>query len=154
FHSRPCVLFALIWVRASVATAQPPSIGNCNVFPTDNIWNTPVDHLPVAPASSTYVQTIGPSSAVHADFGSGTYDGVPMGIAFITVSSSQTKFPASFLYDDESDPGPYAVPLTAPIEGGSQSRGDRHAIAVDIDNCVLYELYSAYPQDSSWKADS
>jgi hypothetical protein len=70
------------------------------------------------------------------------------------VPGTQTSYPASFLYADESDPGPYKVPLNAPIEGGSASTGDRHAIAIDSDNCVLYELYNSFPQTSSWKADS
>ena len=64
------------------------------------------------------------------------------------------KYPATFFYDDESDPGPYAIPLNAPIEGGSTATGDRHAIAIDADNCILYELYRAFPQSSSWTADS
>src|SRR6185503_10153333 len=64
------------------------------------------------------------------------------------------KYPATFLYWDESDPGPYAVPLNAPIEGGSNSTGDRHAIALDVDNCILYELYRAFPQSGSWTGDS
>lgn len=140
---------------ACTARAQAPTIGGtCTVFPADNIWNTPVDTLPVAANSSTYVNTIGASTGVHADFGAGIWDGGPIGIPFITVLGSQTKFPATFLYWDESDPGPYAVPLTAPIEGGSASTGDRHAIAIDTNNCILYELYRAFPQSSSWQADS
>src|SRR5258706_928122 len=138
----------------SIAQAQPPTIGACTVLPADNIWNTPVDQLPASPSSSTYVATIGPTLPVHADFGSGTYNGGPIGIPFVTVPGTQTKYPATFLYADESDAGPYAVPLDVPIEGGSQSNGDRHAIAVDVDNCILYELYRAFPQTSSWKADS
>jgi len=128
--------------------------GNCPVLPADNIWNTPVDQLPVSPSSSTWISTIGGSTGLKADFGSGTWNGGPIGIPFITVPGTQTKYPATFLYQDESDPGPYAVPLNAPIEGGSQSNGDRHAIAIDTDNCVLYELYRAFPQASSWQADS
>jgi hypothetical protein len=71
---------------------------------------------------------------------------------FILVPPTQTKYPATFYYQEESDPGPYAVPLTAPIEGGSASTGDRHAIAIDTGNCILYELFAAYPQAASWKA--
>jgi FG-GAP-like repeat len=148
------VAFCLTWLWASVAVAQSPAIGNCRVFPADNIWNTPVDQLPVAANSATFVGTIGAALPVHADFGSGTYNGGPIGIPFITVPGTQTKFPAAFQYAAESDPGPYAVPLDAPIEGGSQSQGDRHAISVDVDNCVLYELYNAFPQASSWQAGS
>jgi len=140
---------------ASTASAQAPNIGGaCTVFPADNIWNTPVDQLPVASNSSTYVNTIGSGAGVHADFGAGIWDGGPIGIPFVTVPGSQTKYPATFLYWDESDPGPYAVPLSAPIEGGSASTGDRHAIAIDTNNCILYELYRAFPQSSTWQAGS
>ncbi len=134
--------------------AQAPSIGACTVLPADNIWNTPVDTLPVSANSNTYVATIGPAAPVHADFGSGTYAGGPIGIPFLKLPGTQPKLTATFLYFDESDPGPYAVPLTAPIEGGASSTGDRHAISVDVDNCILYELYRAFPQASTWKADA
>jgi len=139
---------------AGSAYAQTPTIGACTVLPADNIWNTPVDQLPVAPNSSTYVNTIGAATGVHADFGSGLWDGGPIGIPFVTVAGTQTKYPATFDYADESDPGPYAVPLNAPIEGGSASTGDRHAISIDVDHCILYELYAAYPQTASWQAGS
>lgn len=131
-----------------------PTIGNCNVFPANNAWNMPVDQLPVASNSSTLVNTIGSSVSLHADFGSGLYDGAPIGIPFITVPGYETKYPVTFQYADESDPGPYAIPLNAPIEGGSSSTGDRHTIAIDTDNCILYELYAAYPQTASWQAGS
>lgn len=136
------------------ASAQAPKVGSCTVLPADNIWNTPVDQFPVSGNSSTWVNTIGATKTVHADFGAGLYGGAPIGIPFITVPGTQTKYPATFTYADESDPGPYAAPLNAPIEGGSQSTGDRHVIAVDTDHCILYELWSAYPQASSWAAGS
>jgi len=129
-------------------------IGGCAVLPPDNIWNTPIDQLPVLTNSSSMVTTIGAGTGFHADFGSGMWDGGPIGIPFVTVGGTQTKVPATFLYADESDRGPYAVPLTAPIEGGSNATGDRHAIAIDTTNCILYELYNAWPQAASWNADS
>ena len=129
-------------------------IGGCPVLPANNIWNTPIDTLPVLANSSTMVNTIGASRGFHADFGAAIWNGGPIGIPLIAVPGSQPKFPATFLYADESDPGPYAVPLNAPIEGGSNSTGDRHILAVDADHCVLYELYRAFPQSSSWTADS
>ena len=148
------VLFTQIWPAASVAVAQPPTIGNCTVFPANNIWNTPVDGLPASPHPSTYINIIGASAGIHADFGSGLWAGGPIGIPYIPVPGAQTKYVATFLYSDESDPGPYAVPLNAPIEGGSQSSGDRHTIAIDVNNCILYELGRAFPQISSWQADA
>jgi hypothetical protein len=140
-------------VCAGSASAQQ-TIGGCPVLPADNVWNTPVDTLPVLANSTTMVNTIGASRGFHADFGAGVWDGGPIGIPFITVTGTQTKYPAAFLYDDESDPGPYAVPLNAPIEGGPNADGDRHAIAIDTTNCRLYELYRAFPGANAWTADA
>ena len=151
---RTLALSALTMLLVSSGAYAQQSIGGCTVLPPDNIWNTPVDTLPVLTNSTTLVNTIGASRGFHADFGSGPWDGGPIGIPFVTVTGSQPKYPASFLYGDESDTGPYAVPLDAPIEGGSNSTGDRHAIAVDTTNCILYELYRAFPGASSWTADS
>lgn len=36
-----------------------PTLGNCEVFPANNIWNTPVDTLPLHPLSESYVRSIG-----------------------------------------------------------------------------------------------
>jgi hypothetical protein len=146
-------ILLILLIPANVS-GQLPTIGGCPVLPADHIWNTPVDQLPVSANWSVWVATIGSTKTAHPDFGSGRYDGAPMGIPFITVPTSQSKYPVSFQYADESDPGPYAIPLTAPIEGGSQSSGDRHVIAIDTGNCILYELYATYPQASSWTAGS
>src|SRR5260370_11434452 len=59
-----------------------------------------------------------------------------------------------FSDQSESDTGLYAIPLNVPIEGGSNGTGDRHVISVDIDNCILYEIYDAFPQTSSWQGGS
>jgi hypothetical protein len=56
------------------------TIGNCPVFPANNIWNTPIDKLPVAANSATLVNTIGASKGFHPDFGAGQWYGVDMGI--------------------------------------------------------------------------
>jgi len=79
-----------------------------------------------------------------------------MGIPYIFVSGAQAKYPVNSYYADESDPGPYAIPFNSPIEGGSSSTGDRHVLSVDKDNCILYELYNAYPHpdQQSWSANS
>jgi len=152
--ARSALLGLMVWAALAGTAGAQQTLGGCSVLPANNIWNTPVDTLPVLANSSSMVTTIGASRGFHADFGSGTWDGGPIGIPFITVTGSQAKFPASFLWPDESDRGPYAVPLDAPIEGGSNATGDRHAIAIDTTNCVLYELYRAFPQSSSWTADS
>jgi len=128
----------------------------CAIFPADNIWNTPVDTLPVDANSIAYIASIGADAEVHPDFGSGTWDGGPIGIPYAVVPGMQPKVTIHFVeFGDESDPGPYPIPPDAPIEGGVNSDGDRHVLVVDADNCMLYELYHAYPQaDGSWNAGS
>jgi hypothetical protein len=143
-----CTLSTASALTASSATTQPPTIGNCTLFPADNVWNVPVDQLPASSYSASWVGTIGSSAPLHPDFGS------VYGVPFITVSGTQTKYPATFQYSGDSDSGPYATPLTSPIEGGSGSTGDRHVISIDTDNCILYEMWSAYPQTASWTAGS
>jgi hypothetical protein len=130
----------------------------CEVFPADNIWNARVDNLPLDTNSSAYVNTIGPNHTLHPDFGSGVWppgSDSPIGIPYVTVPGTQPKVQVTFDYNDESDPGPYPIPVNAPIEGGSDSSGDRHILVIDTDNCILYELYNAWPQsDGSWQAGS
>jgi hypothetical protein len=114
-----------------------------------------VDTLPVDPNSATYVNTIGASGGLHADFGSGLWDGGPIGIPYTTAPGSQPRVALAFGYADESDPGPYPFPTNAPIEGGPQSTGDRHVLVKETDNCDLYETWDSWPTpDGSWYAGS
>jgi hypothetical protein len=127
------------------ATAQGPTIDGCPVLPANNIWNTRVDQLPVDSNSDNYIARIGANDPLHPDFGSGTIQGQPFGIPFITVGGTQPPVPIRFYYANESDPGPYPIPPNVPIEGGRFSTGDRHILIIDVDNCVLYEAYKALP---------
>jgi hypothetical protein len=133
----------------------PPAAAPCAFFPSDHIWNTPIQDLPVDPFSAEYVAAIGADSPLHPDFGSGFWEGQPIGIPFIQLAAAPELVPVAFEYADESDPGPYPIPPDAPIEGGSGSDGDRHILMVDLAGCRLYEMYSAYPEgDGSWRAGS
>ncbi len=129
------------------------SLGGKLVFPADNPWNRDVSHDPADPGSAAMVSSCGATASLHPDFGT-VYDGAPNGIPYIVVHSGQATVPATFNYASESDPGPYPIPLDAPIEGGSASTGDRHVIVVDVDAWKLYELYDAHPGSSSWTAGS
>ena len=102
------------------------------------------------------VRSIGADANMHADFGSGLWDGGPIGIPYVTVPRGQKRVPVSFDYADESDRGRYPIPPRAPVEGGRGSDGDRHVIVVDRSRCRLYELFAAYPEDGGarWRAGS
>ncbi|UCC65575.1 MAG: hypothetical protein JSV36_11235, partial [Anaerolineae bacterium] len=142
-------------ILESFTQQGPPQGAVCDFFPADNVWNTPVDSLPVDANSDAYVASIGSSTDLHPDFGT-FWEGSPIGIPYVEVPGTQPKVPVSFDYDDESDPGPYPIPPNAPIEGGADSDGDRHVLVLDRDNCTLYELFYAWPQNggASWEAAS
>jgi len=123
-----------------------PTIGGCPVFPSNNYWNTPVDTLPVHASSNAWVSSIGANTKLHPDWGNVLADNY--GIPYTTVDASQAPVAINFDpdgYGDESDPGPMPIPVTAPVEGGSGSDGDRHVLVVDTSHCILYELYYAFP---------
>jgi hypothetical protein len=149
-------LVVLVLVVGIAQGSRGPHVRRCPVFPRSNQWNKRVDRLPVHPRSAALMRSIGRNAYVHADFGSGRYQGAPIGIPYVTVSKHQRKVPVSFDYADESNRGPYPVPPHVPIEGGAGSSGDRHVIVVDRDRCKLYELYAAFPQDGGarWHAGS
>jgi hypothetical protein len=126
------------------------------IFPPDNAINKNISQDPVDSRSNAILSLIGDPS-VKPDFGSGLWEGHSIGIPFILVCNSQSRIPIIFRgngydgnYGSESDPGPYPIPLTAPVEGNGA--GDSHVIAVDVDNKTLYELYNASVGNGFWEA--
>ena len=148
---------ALSGSQASSASGAGSAIaaGDCRIFPADNVWHAPVTGLPVHAHSSAYVASIGTAEAVHADFGAGLWNGGPIGIPITTVPAGQAGVQVNFQYGSESDTVPYPIPPGVRIEGGSNSRGDRHIMLFDQTNCRSYELFAAYPNgDGTWRAGS
>jgi len=136
---------------ARITSAKPPAppgprtiLGGCQVFPTNNPWNQNIANAPVNPMSSTYIASIDSTKQfLHPDFGSNPTYGIP----YTIVPASQKFVPITFnAYGSESNPGPYPVPLNAPVESGS----DRHVLVLDSGNCRLYEMYNAQQSGSGW----
>ena len=142
----------------SACQTQPSDVNSLSIFPADNSWNQDISNAEID-ANSTQILTPYAGTGLHPDFGSGLWDGAPIGIPFVVVCGSQPKLSVVYRkngydgnYGDESDPGPYPIPLNAPIEG--KGSGDAHVIAVDKDNGVLYELYNASVNGDHWEASS
>ena len=129
--------------------------GGCKVLPANNVWNTSIAKLPVDANSDAYIATEGGSGLpLHPDFGT-VYEGAPNGVPYAVVPASETPVTVLFTqYGNQSDPSPYPIPLTAPVQGGLTSMGDRHVIALEGGTCQLSELWSAYPQETLWEAGS
>ncbi|HNO92711.1 MAG TPA: hypothetical protein PKJ84_00975 [Anaerolineales bacterium] len=137
------------------AADTPPStsttIAGCPIFPEDNFWNARIDSLPVHPLSDAWINSIGRDTGFHMDFGSGTWDGGPIGIPFnIVAGSTVPKFELVFYYPDESDAGPYPIPEAPNIEYGS----DHHILTLDTESCTLYEIYDASFDGTTWNGGS
>jgi hypothetical protein len=147
-------LLVLLALAPAASAGRVPGAPRCPVFPRDNAWNQRVDRLPVAPDSARIVASIGLDQGLHADFGSGRYQGRPIGIPFDVVSHRTHRSRVRFQYADESDRGRYPIPRGVHIEGGAGADGDRHALLVDRDACKLYELFALERGGGRWTAGS
>ncbi len=126
-----------------------PSIGGCRVFPNDSQWNVDVSKAPLNGRSAQIIASIQAHGGdyLHPDFGSDPAYGIP----YVVVPQGQATVPITYdAYGDESDPGPFPIPLTAPVESG----GDRHVLVVRQGTCDLFELYVARRSGAGWVAAS
>jgi hypothetical protein len=130
--------------------AGAPREGGCPVFPASNALNTDISRAPLDPNSASYVASIGLSAHLHPDFGVNPAYGIP----YTVVGAQQPKAPITFTeFGEESEPGPYPIPASAPVEGAGEA-GDRHVLVLQSGVCRLYELYSAQRRGGRWEAGS
>ena len=141
-------LIALACAGGSAYALRVPAAPKCTVFPKNNPWNRRVDKLPVARNSAAVIASIGVDTGLHADFGSGLWEGSPIGIPFDVVTRKTPRTKVGFEYADESDRVGYPIPKRVHIEGGS----DHHALLLDRDACRLYELGGLEKQGGRWHA--
>jgi hypothetical protein len=147
------VVLCAIFVLNALAGDAPPVIDGCQILPADNLWNRDVSNDAVDPKSQIYINDIltGSNKFLKADFASQSIYGIP----YVVVSGTQVKVPINIVdYADESDAGPFPIPATAPVEGGSGATGDRHVIVLDKDNAILYELFNARLVGAGWECSS
>ena len=135
------------------------------VFPPDSAWNQIVYGWAVHPNSQNIITSIGREKPLRCNPDMG-FVLVPPNLKRVDVKITD--------YPSESDKGPYPVPDNLPIEGwpvgfhrdsGHQNvtledvqrdkqniGGDRHAIAVDPVNRLLYEFFEMRRTDHGWQA--
>jgi hypothetical protein len=142
-----CALAAGTSAAAGAKQPTLPGARACPIFPASNVWNRPVDHLPVAANSDAMISAIGSDEKVHPDFGSYLGYGIPYNVV---SGKSVHKVKVSFDYADESDRVGYPIPE----HPNQESSGDGHILIVDRDACRLYELFDAHGSGDSWKAGS
>lgn len=175
---RICQTFA-VWLTLlpMLAHAVPPSVGRCQVLPSDHVLNTRIDDLPVHPQSADFIRTINTGAwRLHLDLGmseeplSSEYYGIPYNL----VSGSGFSWSTVHLdagWPDESDcasvghsvmqpcvgvtPAYLPIPPTPKVEGGISSNkanyNDHHILVIDTDTCRLWESFNSYARsDGGW----
>ena len=112
----------------------------------------------VHPRSAAIVAAIGRADNAHADFGSGLYEGGPIGIPYTRGGRATQRARAGQLRVRRRV-RPRPLPDSAQrrrSRAAARSDGDRHVIVVDRSRCRLYELFAAYPENGGrrWRAGS
>jgi hypothetical protein len=140
---------------AAARSGAPPRQYSCPIFPASNPLNQDISRAAVDANSANYIAAIGAAGHLHADFGRNPSYGIP----YAVVGPHQKKVPIRFTaYGEESDPGPYPIPASAPVEGAGEE-GDRHVLVLQKGSCKLYELYAARrlpaaQRSAGWEAGS
>ena len=112
------------------------------IFPASNAWNKNISKNMVDADSDQIISAFA-TDTLRID----------LSIPYLVVCGNEPKINIRFSDSpDESDPGPYPIPLSAPIEGNGE--GDSHIISVDIENRMLYELFNAKVDGDGWLASS
>jgi hypothetical protein len=157
-----CISFLLIVIISSCKKSDNPIITDTGditaaeeiqIFPLTHPLNRDISDDPIDPNSDAILTLIGKQEGLFADFGSGTWEDLPIGIPYVVVKANEPLIPINYGdYGDESDQGPFPIPFTAPIEGNGV--GDAHVLCVDVANGMLYELYNAERGNGAWLAAS
>ena len=155
-------------ITAPLPFSSPPVdaiISRVQLFPKDNAINSPVTDWPLHPDSPEIVASVGNDKPLRYN----------PDMAYVIVPPDQKRVPVKLGgYADESDPGPYPVPDSVPIEGWPafyqrdeklarltlaqvqrdtmELGGDRHASVLDPVAMKLYEFYALRWKDNGWQA--
>ena len=142
------------------------------VLPASNWWNLEVTNAPVDPNSQSYINWISGRTETNPTARQRLHPDMappPWGIPYIGVSGDTPLERVTFTsYGHESDAGApgmapgYPIPAQARSQdnyienavAGGNTGGDRHMLLIDRDNWLLYELYQARWNGSSWEAGS
>ena len=116
-------------------------LSGVRIYPSDYIWNVPVDTLPVDAHSSEYINSSNPSAFLYM------WDSFPFNVV---TESTPKQYLNSIQYPEYSDNIPYPIPDNVTV----QEPPDRHLLIVDRDTDYLYEMDNARKNpDGRWDAE-
>ncbi|MEI6846347.1 MAG: hypothetical protein WCK36_04790 [Candidatus Firestonebacteria bacterium] len=118
-----------LFIGTALFAYECPDV-NIQVFPKDNPWNWNISKADVHKKSEEYIKSIGPEYPFLPWFGA------RLGIPYSLVAGGKEEAVEFIGEPEESDKGPYRIPLDAPREAASDAR----VIVIDTNNHNLYEL--------------
>ena len=71
-------------------TASKTAAENITIFPADNPWNKDISAAAIDPYSTQIIAGFA-TNVIKADFGSGLWEGAPIGIPYVVVCGNQPK---------------------------------------------------------------
>jgi hypothetical protein len=140
-------LFILLVSAVSAVSAAVPDSHGMTYFPSDHIWNVPVDNLPVKSVGSTWIKNLitysvtkcgGASWCKGYEDNAWVYDKIPINY----VDSQTPHVPVAFR--ENGPPNGNSDWIDAPVTATSKvqtDNSDRHMIIVDTDEHKVYEFY-------------
>ena len=144
------IVLATLLVTTGVAACKPPVVPRAHLDgrrrspdarssrPTTPGTPTCPD-APSTPNSANYVaehQRVG-RRHLHPDFGGNGEYGIPYLVVAANEPLRTIRYTA---YGDESDPGPFPIPPTAPVEGGADPTAIATCSSSSATRASLYEL--------------
>ena len=135
---------------AGIASAQP-KIQGAAIFPATNIWNVRVDNQPVDANSNAIIATVRAAYAAkyklpfpHLKLD----DTIPINVVHGNQPLVAVVGPSPA--NQNGDPGGFPIPNNVLIEGPD----DLHALIVDVDNGIEYDIWHLQGGPGKWTAGS
>lgn len=134
-------------------------IGDCPIYPTNNVFHADVSRLPVTPDSAATIAAAGATLPLVPGVHSAVYQGSRGGIPVNVVDSRSTPLSnvRGGLYAFMSDLLDHPIPASPRLEGYPSIAWDRHMLLYDVANCTSHEFFYVSPPNflfNMWSADS
>ena len=148
-------------------TAQADAIvAAMQIMPVDSPWNEDVSRRPLLTNSNAMIAQIKTDLGTSRQTLRAFYE-----MNYVLVPDNQASVPITFFnYPDESDPGPYPIPSSLPIEGWprgtddltlfqwqqniNHDSGDRHSITVQPGAGSVWETWLTRLTSTGWQASN
>lgn len=130
-----------------ISEGTRPGIGNCPIYPRNNVFHADISRLPVREGSASTIAAVGADLPLGVGFYSAVWQGSRGGVPVNVVDSTTTE-PVDVIgdtYSYLSDLEDHPIPPNPKIEGHPGIAWDKHMIVFDTATCVSSEFFYVTP---------